>query len=85
MSEAVTVTVTIPKEWARNLEVLIGDQYGPDDLPGVLAELADHAQQGVYRPGAWERRWLEQAFGYDWEDRTEPDPEAPMYVRPRQP
>jgi len=35
-------------------------------VKGVIDELIDHAQQGVYRPGAWERMWLEQAFGNDW-------------------
>lgn len=38
----------------------------------VLARLADHASQGVYRPGAWEREWLHQAFGDSWEKHLEP-------------
>jgi hypothetical protein len=45
----------------------------------VLMFLADHAQQGVYRPGSWERGWLTQAFGSDWTEKLEPgDP----YGRP---
>lgn len=45
----------------------------------VVAQLIDHAQQGVYRPGAWERDWLCRAFGYYWLERLEPgDP----YGRP---
>jgi hypothetical protein len=61
-----TLTITIPEEWARNLEVL------GDTVELVLEKLADHAQQGVYRPGAWERAWTEQAFG-PFEDELEPD------------
>lgn len=38
----------------------------------VVHELIDHAQQGVYRPGSWERGWLRQAFGAEWEARLEP-------------
>jgi len=83
-----TVTVELPEEWARNLEALTGGTYGPADLAGVLIELADHAQQGVYRPGSWERPWLIQAFGYDFEDRLEPDTDRlvggrAVYARPR--
>jgi hypothetical protein len=45
----------------------------------VLLSLADHAQQGVYRKGAWERVWLSQAFGDDWLKKLVPgDP----YGRP---
>lgn len=39
---------------------------------GAIEQLIDHAQQGVYRPGAWEREWLCQAFGYDWQAKLEP-------------
>ena len=38
----------------------------------ALLTLIDHAAQGVYRPGAWERQWIEQAFGCDWQSRLEP-------------
>lgn len=45
----------------------------------VVEQLIDHAQQGVYRPGAWEREWLCQCFGYDWINNLQPgDP----YGRP---
>lgn len=40
----------------------------------VLAKLADHAAQGVRRPGAWENEWIKQAFGNEFEDRIEQDP-----------
>lgn len=38
----------------------------------VVETLVDHAQQGVYRPGSWERGWLQQAFGDAWEQLLEP-------------
>lgn len=53
---------------ARLLAVL--DEGG--NLKAVLAQLIDHAQQGVYRPGAWEREWLTQVFGDEWQNRLEP-------------
>lgn len=47
------------------LRVLGNDEI---DVKGVIERLIDHAQQGVYRPGAWEREWVCQAFGHDWID-----------------
>ncbi|HXM54678.1 MAG TPA: hypothetical protein VOB72_04750 [Candidatus Dormibacteraeota bacterium] len=80
----VSITVWLPEAWARNLGPLVDPERGLDDVAAVLAELADHAQQGVYRPGAWEREWLCQALGYDWLDRVEPDPEHPnIFDRPK--
>ena len=65
--------------------LLVDPASGLDDLAGVLTELADHAQQGVYRPGAWEREGLCRAFGYDWLERLEPDPGHPdIFERPRE-
>ncbi len=73
----IPVTVHLPAEWVSNLEALVDPDSGLEDVAAVLAELADHAQQGVYRPGAWEREWLCQAFGWEWLERLEPDPEYP--------
>jgi hypothetical protein len=42
------------------------------DVKAVILELIDHARQGVYRPGAWERGWLIQAFGSDFEHKLVP-------------
>jgi hypothetical protein len=73
------------------LEVLTYGEYGPDSVKGVVMELIDHAQQGVYRPGAWERDWLRQAFGDDWTAYLEPgDPHGrsscePIFQRPKKP
>ncbi len=38
----------------------------------VLMQLADHAKEGVYQNGGWERQWVVQAFGDGWLERTEP-------------
>jgi hypothetical protein len=69
----VSITLELSQRVADLLTVLTTGEYAPDDLQGVLMELIDHAQQGVARPGAWERGWLTQAFGEDWLDALEPD------------
>ena len=51
------------------------------DPTEVVGELIDHAQQGVYRPGAWERAWVFQAFGDEWTDKLE---QGDPYDRPMQ-
>ena len=67
-----TITLELSETICAFLEVLGEPKH-------VIMELIDHAQQGVYRPGAWERDWLCQAFGDDWLERLEPgDP----YGRP---
>jgi hypothetical protein len=33
----------------------------------IIERICDHVQQGVYRPGAWERPWLVQCVGDDFE------------------
>lgn len=42
-----------------------------DDVREVIYSLIDHAQRGVYRPGAWEREWIMRAFGDQWVDKLE--------------
>jgi hypothetical protein len=87
----VSVTLELSQRVADLLTVLTIGDYAPGDLHGVLMELIDHAQQGVYRPGAWERSWLTQAFGDDWLDGLEPDTENTagdgrvVFQRPVQP
>ena len=71
----VSLTLELSQRTADLLTVLTTGEYAPEDLPGVLMKLIDHAQQGVYRPGAWERSWLQQAFGDEWEAGLEPDTE----------
>lgn len=68
-NRTVILRVALPASTVELLKVL-----GPPAQ--VLATLADHVQQGVYRPGSWERPWLEQVFGYtDWKSKLEPDTE----------
>lgn len=74
----VIVTVPLHPRVADLLSVLIGPDAGIDDLQGVLLEIVDHVQQGIYRPGSRERGWLEQALGSDWQARLEPDPGTPF-------
>jgi hypothetical protein len=62
-----TITIQISDTVAGLLAVL-GPTGQPLDIQvhSVVEALVDHAQRGVYRPGAWERGWLMQAFGDDW-------------------
>lgn len=80
-----TVAVSMPDWLATRLSVLIDPDRGITDLAGVIGEILDHVQQGIYRPGSWERGWLCQAVGYDWTARMEPDPDSPPFERPRAP
>lgn len=78
--ERVTVTLSFSPRTAARLAALGADESGDPlaaTVEAVLYELADHAQQAVYRPGAWEREWACQAFGYDWLENLEPDPDHP--------
>jgi hypothetical protein len=67
------IHIEIPDRAAALLDVLIDPDEGLPDRGAVVERLIDHAQQGVYRPGAWERSWLMQAFGASWLARLEPD------------
>lgn len=49
----------------------------------VIQALAEHAASGIRRPGAWERAWVEQLFGFEWHERLEADPNLLFCVRPR--
>jgi hypothetical protein len=69
------ITITVPDEVAARLAVLAAPAGTAAD---VLALLADHAQQGVYRPGSWERGWTCSVFGEDWLERLEPDTRPDM-------
>lgn len=46
----------------------LDDDDAPDlaKIRYVVETLIDHAADGVRRPGAWERGWVEQCFGDDW-------------------
>ena len=53
------------------------------DARVTLLELVDRVLDGVTRPGAWERGWLQQAFGPWWQARLERDPDCLWHQRPR--
>lgn len=70
----VKLTIEIADQVANLLAVLHdGKLSGEPAVRDVLLRLIDHAQQGVYRPGAWERGWVCQAFGDEWTARMAPD------------
>jgi hypothetical protein len=62
-----TYTIELDRRVAELLAVL--DEQG--DVQNVIERLIDHAQQGVYRPYAWERDWLKQVFVDDWLHRLQ--------------
>lgn len=69
------ICVDVSDDVYARLQVLgRGDeQFAPAPVDAVVGELIDHAQQGVYRPGSWERPWVMQAFGDAWLAHLEPD------------
>jgi hypothetical protein len=74
------ITIELSETVYSLLEVLTKGEWAPaKTVHGIIETLIDHAQQGVYRPGAWERQWLEQVFPEGWQEHLEPgDP----YGRP---
>lgn len=52
------ITITIDDNTAKVLSFL--DEN--DDVRNTVLRLIDHAHQGVYRPGSWERDWLYRVF-----------------------
>ena len=73
--EQVTVTLSLSRQTMDRLAAFTGTQFGPETAVGVIYELVDHAQQAVYRNGAWQRDWAIQVFGEEWLENLEPDPE----------
>lgn len=67
-----TIEITLSRPNHALLETLTHDPLGPQTVRDVILELLDHAEQGVYRPGAWERGWLTQVFGDHFENHLEP-------------
>ena len=64
------ITIEVSEVVYGFLEVLAKAEEAT--VEDVVGELVDHAQQGVYRPGAWERQWLMQVFGEDFTRYLEP-------------
>lgn len=79
MKKPTTLTIEVSAQELAALRVL--NERG--DAQCTLVELVGRVVDGVTRPGAWERAWLEQAFGEAWQERLEPDPSAPWRQRPR--
>lgn len=61
------ITIEIPAT-TFDLLTAIGDPKA------VLEALADHAEQGIRRHGAWECEWIRQIFGSNFESNLELDP-----------
>jgi len=86
----IAITVELEEDVLELLAVLRlpfddKDRGREENARGALLHLIHSAADGVRRPGAWERSWLNQAFGYEFEDRLELDPECDFYRRPRRP
>jgi hypothetical protein len=79
LSKRATLSIEVSELQLAALSVL--DEHG--DPRATPEELTGRVVDGVTRPGAWERCWLEQAFGDDWEQRLEPDPSASWRQRPQ--
>lgn len=86
--EFVRVEIQISKEAADALALLgsgwaVGASSKPPEerLRAALLHMVHAAADGVRRPGAWERAWVEQGFGDGWEDKLEVDPDAPWRRR----
>jgi hypothetical protein len=83
------LTIELSETVYSLLEVLTKGEWAPaKTVHGVIDTLIDHAQQGVYRPGAWERQWLEQVFPEGWQEHLEPGdpygaPNGEMFQRPK--
>jgi hypothetical protein len=85
------ITIELDEIPYQLLQVLTCGLYAPQSVEDVVGRLIDQAQQGVYRPGAWERDWLYLAFGDQWTAYLEPgDPYGRancenIFQRPKRP
>jgi glutamine synthetase type III len=81
----VTVTLSFSRRAAARLVALADPNWTERTIEAVLYELADHAQQAVFRPGSWQREWACQAFRERWLENLEPDPDnaSAGWQRPR--
>lgn len=85
MSGRVELRIPLSPEQARALQALGHKPKGERPMPlhEIVRHLLHAAIDGVQRPGSWERQWLRQAYGADWEEVLEPDPAAPHRTRPK--
>jgi len=77
--------ITLGCAEAHMLETLGGPLSEGGSIRDAVAHLIYSAIDGMRRPGSWERGWLVQAFGSDFEDRLEADPDLPWRNRGVQP
>lgn len=61
-TRTVTLTVDLTPAQLDALQAIADTVDWLDGPADVLRELADHAEQGLRRPGSWERSWLFTAF-----------------------
>ena len=61
----VTIPVTLAAAQLAALQTIADAVDWLDGPADVLATLADHAEQGLRRPGSWERPWLTSVFPLD--------------------
>lgn len=76
------VTLELDEETIAYLQVLT-DEVAHPALKDVLEHLAHSAADGVMRPGAWERAWVQQCFGDEWESKLERHPTVTFFTAPK--
>ena len=72
------IVIEVPDETLPLLEVV-----GQGSAEAALLELIERTAVGVRRRGCSERAWVREAFGDEWLDELEPDPDAYWRQRPR--
>src|ERR1700730_13320899 len=73
----------LSSEDAVILALLGRHSYNTFDNPGdVLQLLIDHVLDGVRRSGSWERDWVSQLFGDEWQDELVPEQTGHMTSPP---
>ena len=84
MKRRVQLELELEDDDVALLEVLAkSEAVGGLNVVDVVRHLVASAVDGVRRPGAWERSWLEQAFGSDWTELLEQDDLVEWHDRPR--
>jgi hypothetical protein len=77
------LTIEVSSETFDYLSVLARGEFSGQTVLSVVRRLVHSAADGVRRPGAWERQWVEQAFGTDWQQHLERHPTIEFYDVPR--
>lgn len=61
MTDKRTLNISLPEQSWTRIERLA--EANGQSVEGLVTDLLDHVQQGVYRSGSWERPWLEAITG----------------------